>query len=75
MQLHTVFQMPSESHEDEEMSVAEDIHWDETMEMALCYAAIKFKPVGKIHDCFQKRQNRQDQLSAQWTTMVMQCVF
>ncbi|KAG0358537.1 hypothetical protein BG005_002219 [Podila minutissima] len=52
MQLHTVFQMPSESHEDEEMSVAEDIHWDETMEMALCYAAIKFKPVG-MHKHFR----------------------
>ncbi|KFH67978.1 hypothetical protein MVEG_06708 [Podila verticillata NRRL 6337] len=44
--------MPSESQDDEEMSVAEDIQWDETMEMALCYAAIKFKPVG-MHKHFR----------------------
>lgn len=50
--------MPSESQEDEEMSVAEDIQWDETMEMALCYAAIKFKPVGKIYECFSEASNR-----------------
>lgn len=50
--------MPSESQDDEEMSVAEDIQWDETMEMALCYAAIKFKPVGKIHDCYPEASNR-----------------
>ncbi|KAF9423325.1 hypothetical protein BGZ94_008337 [Podila epigama] len=46
--------MPSESHEteDEEMSVAGEVHWDETMEIALCYAAIKFKPVG-MHKHFR----------------------
>lgn len=49
--------MPSESQDDEEMSVAEDIQWDETMEMALCYAAIKFKPVGKLRDCFPEASN------------------
>jgi hypothetical protein len=31
---------------DEEMK-AVDSKWDETMEMALFYAAIKFKPVGE----------------------------
>jgi len=39
--------MPTESTHsgDEEMVEGANV-WDETMEMALCYAAIKFKPVG-----------------------------
>ncbi|KAG0039850.1 hypothetical protein BGZ83_002710 [Gryganskiella cystojenkinii] len=45
--------MPTESTHsgDEEMAVGANA-WDETMEMALCYAAIKYKPVG-MHKHFR----------------------
>ncbi|KAG0209014.1 hypothetical protein BGX28_000198 [Mortierella sp. GBA30] len=66
--------MPAESHaSDEEMSVT-DNKWDETMEMALCYAAIKFKPIGmhkhfrmiNLHKHFNKHSHTPCTIAELW---------
>ncbi|KAF9969913.1 hypothetical protein BGZ65_011529, partial [Modicella reniformis] len=58
---------------DEEMKMAEN-KWDETMEMALFYAAIKFKPVGmhkhfrmlNLHKHFNKHSNAPCTIAELW---------
>ncbi|KAF9099975.1 hypothetical protein BGX29_006860 [Mortierella sp. GBA35] len=65
--------MPSSSGDEQEMSGTENT-WDETMEMALFYAAIKFKPVGmhkhfrmvNLHKHFNKHSPTPCTISELW---------